>query len=150
IEHWDVSSWTVANSANTSITQPNILYSVTCASASECWAVGYSTDFIGTSTVYRTLIERWDGSSWTIVSSPNVTGNTYIYLNAVTCASASQCWAVGDYAAGSAGQTLIERWDGSSWTIVSSPPNTSSDAYNLFGVTCESASDCWAVGQTYT
>ena len=70
---------------------------------------------------YQTLIERWDGTSWAIVSSPNTSTTQNNYLYGVTCASASECWAVGYYFYGSAYQTLIERWDGTSWAIVSSP-----------------------------
>jgi hypothetical protein len=93
------------------------------------------------------LIERWDGASWAIVASPSpIAPNNYNFLRSVTCASASDCWAVGYYFADSAYRTLIERWDGTSWVIVTSP-NTSATQYNyLFGVTCVAASDCWALG----
>src|SRR5207245_11156062 len=74
------------------------LYGVTCASASDCWAIGddqtYVHDF---QTPNQTLTEHWDGTSWSIVSSPNVGTNHYNYLAGVTCASASDCWAVGTY-----------------------------------------------------
>ena len=39
-------------------------------------------------------------------------------------------------------QTLIEHWDGTSWSIV--PPNTSAGEFS--GVTCTSTSQCWAIG----
>ena len=80
---------------------------------------------------------------WSIVTSPNATpppGNNK--LRGVTCVSASDCWAVG----GNGFQTLIERWDGTSWAIVSSPNTSATQANHLNGVTCVSASDCWAVG----
>ena len=41
-----------------------------------------------------TLIEHWNGISWSIVTSPN-NGTSGLQLNGVTCASASDCWAVG-------------------------------------------------------
>ena len=66
IEHWDGASWAIVTSPNTSPAPANILVAVTCASASDCWAVGYDYD-----SVDQTLIERWDGTSWAIVSSPN-------------------------------------------------------------------------------
>ena len=141
IEHWDGTSWAIVSSPNTGTTDRNFLTGVTCASASECWAVGYY--YNGN---IQTLIVRWDGTSWAIVSSPNPAPNSY--LNDVTCVSASDCWAVGPYYNGSAYQTLIERWDGTSWAIVSSP-NPGENNY-LKGVTCVSASECWAVGFYYT
>src|SRR5207302_4510573 len=45
--------------------------------------------------VHQNLIERWDGTSWTIVSSPNTSATDSNHLKAVTCVSASDCWAVG-------------------------------------------------------
>jgi hypothetical protein len=142
IEQWNGASWAIASSPNNSTTASNLLYSVTCASASQCWAVGYYVASDGTT---RTLIERWNGTSWAIVSSPNV--STFSVLNSVACTSTSQCWAVGLYFnAGGYQQTLIERWNGTSWAIVSSP-NSSTTEYNvLASVTCTSESQCWAVG----
>lgn len=137
------SGWAIVPSPNTSATEGNTLNSVACASPSDCWAVG--TYFTGTHNYGQTLIEHWDGNSWTIVPSPNATTTNSNVLSAVACASASECWAVGSYNNGSAAQTLIERWNGTSWAIVPSPNNgTQSNA--LSGVTCSSASECWAVG----
>lgn len=162
IEHWDGTSWTIAPSP----AQPAVLSGVACASASDCWAVGSS----GGPNNSTTLIEHWDGAAWSVVSSPNqfsisqggAAGN---YLSSVACASASECFAVGNYyAANVVGlkntfQTLIEKWDGTSWTIVNSPNNTANGIVpgtttlldNLLnGVTCNATSDCWAVGTFYT
>jgi hypothetical protein len=139
------SGWAIVPSPNTSTTQTNNLTAVTCASPSDCWVVGY---YITGSNVQQTLIERWDGNSWAIVPSPNTDTTHNNTLTAVACASAAKCWAVGSSNNGSFTQTLIEKWNGTSWTIVPSPNNgTQSNALN--GVTCSSASDCWAVG-SYT
>src|SRR5205807_8807180 len=91
IEHWDGTAWSVVTSANTSLTQQNDLYSVTCTSSSNCWAVGnyYSAS------VSQTLIEHWDGASWSTASSPNTATTQHNFLNDVTCNSATDCWTVG-------------------------------------------------------
>ncbi len=136
--------WSIVSSPNTSATQNNDLFGVTCVSASDCWAVG---DYSNDNSIPRTLIEHWDGTSWAIVSSPNTSTTDRNFLTGVTCASASECWAVGYYYNGSIIQTLIERWDGTSWAIVSSP-NPAPNSY-LNDVTCVSASDCRAVGYYY-
>jgi hypothetical protein len=66
-------------------------------------------------------------------------------LQAVTCVSASECWAVGEsFAGSSAYPTLIERWDGTSWAVVNSPSPDKQNTLNA--VTCVSALECWAVG----
>jgi hypothetical protein len=106
--------------------------------------------------IYQTLAERWDGSLWTIVASPNISPAQQNVLFGVICTSPTECWAVGFYLAGDAGvvnaffQTLIERWDGATWAIVTSP-NTSPTQNNiLYGVTCAAGWDCWTAGHYIT
>ena len=64
----------------------------------------------------------------------------------------SDCWAVGYYivdAVSNLNQTLIERWNGTSWKIVNSPNTSATQSNLLYGVTCGSTPDCWAVGYYY-
>jgi hypothetical protein len=75
-------------------------------SASECWAVGKYYD--PTTKADQTLIELWDGNSWAVVSSANTSATLGNVLDAVTCTSASQCWAVGYYLNGRTYQALTE------------------------------------------
>ncbi len=145
-EHWDGTSWAVIGSANSSTIQNNILYGVTCVSSSDCWAVGYGVSYNGAAYIYQTLIEHWDGTSWTVVASPNSLGLGASILYGVTCVSASNCWAVGYSLSGNNSQTLVERWNGTSWAIVNSANTLPTQNNILYGVTCTSASDCWAVG----
>jgi hypothetical protein len=80
--------------------------------------------------------------SWSVVPSPN--GNPYINtLDAVTCTSSSNCWAVGG------GQDpLTEHWDGSNWAEVTAPAPARDDS-TLNSVACATASLCWAAGSDY-
>src|SRR4029077_3734066 len=102
-----VSQWGIVPSSN-ALEPKDALSSVTCVSASACWAVGYSSN----GSVEQTLIERWDGSSWAIVPSPDTSATKTNFLSGVTCVSTSDCWAVGGASTSSADQTLVERWDG--------------------------------------
>ena len=123
----DSATWAIVTSANTSTTEENVLYGVTCISPSNCWAVGeYYSSVSGK---YKTLIEQWNGSAWSIVPSPNANATEDNELYGVTCLSASDCWAVGEYSNGTADQTLVEHWNGSSWAIVPSA-NTSATQAN--------------------
>lgn len=116
----------------------NLLYGVTCASATDCWAVGNNSP-------YQTLIEQNTGGAWTQVSSPSP-GSGQNLLYSVTCVSTADCWAVGYYQNVSGPlQTLIEQNTGSGWAIVSSPNSGTSDN-QLRSMTCVGANDCWAVG----
>jgi hypothetical protein len=143
IEHWDGAAWTIIDSPN----NPgyNRLNAVTCPSASDCWAVGnfLSPDNNGFWTEY-TLVEHWNGLSWSIVDSANVENAGQNLLYAVSCPSSNECWAVGYYScgAGSCGGGLIEHWNGTDWTVVA----PASGVYELYGLTCVSTSQCWAVG----
>jgi hypothetical protein len=144
VEGWDGVSWSKGASPDDS-SLDNILYGVTCTSATECWATGMYT--LGTEpNVYgQTLIEEWSGTSWSIVSSPD-SGTGSNDLLGVGCASATECWAAGSYAAsGDTDQTLIEEWGGTSWSIVTSPNSGTSDN-DLEGAACAPAAECWAVG----
>jgi hypothetical protein len=151
IERWNGTSWSVVPSVDSSLAQQGYLEGVTCASGSDCWAVGAYVDVSG----YQTLIERWDGTAWTIVPSPNSSALDSDILFGVACASGSDCWAAGAYRTQSplSGslhyQTLMEHWDGTLWSIVSSPSATTANDNALYGVACVSASECWAVGTDY-
>jgi hypothetical protein len=126
----------------------NFLFGLSCVSANDCWTVGYVLPSGASS---GTLIEHYDGAAWSVFTSPNSSGASY--LQGVTCVNASDCWAIGNYSNGSVFQTLIEHYDGTAWSIVSSPNalDAKGNAENneLFAVTCNSASDCWAVGAAF-
>src|SRR2546423_1807945 len=97
-------------------------------------------------------------SSWSIVTSPNAVGSgqsiAVNYLNGVTCPSATECWAVcySINRSGSLGlfRTLIAQWNGISWTVVPSPNTNATESNLLYGVTCTSETNCWAVGYSYS
>ena len=144
IEHWEGSSWTIVPPAAQSTVQA-ILYGVACTSTTDCWTDGFYASSNAYAD-YQTLIEHWDGTSWTLVASPNTSSTQYNYLTDITCATASECWAVGAYSNGTNNQTVIELWDGRSWTMVTAPDSNTTQDNILFSVACASASECWAVG----
>ena len=119
------------------------LWAVSCASAVSCMAVG---DQSGAATT--PLTEEWDGTGWTIQAAAPPPGSYGGSLESVSCASASECVAVGVYRAPTSFQLpLIERWDGTSWTVdVAAMPTGASEA-SFFGVSCPTTTFCLAVGQ---
>ncbi len=139
------SSWTIQSTPNPTGTNTSHLEDVSCTSASACTAVGRYTS---KSAAYATLAERWNGSSWTIQSTPNPAGAGRSYLNGVSCTSASACTAVGDHydSATLVDAPLVERWNGSSWSIQTIPNPPGADETFLNGVSCTSATACTAVG----
>jgi hypothetical protein len=110
-------------------------YKVSCTSPTFCVAVGANG-------YGPTLAEKWDGTSWSPMTTPTPT-NGGGFLHAVSCTSATNCIAVG--AANAGPNSLAEHWDGSSWSVMTTTnPGALLDV--LYGVSCSSASDCMAVG----
>lgn len=136
-------SWPVVPTPNVG-SQGSTLLATAAISATDIWAVGYNGSPSGSES---TLIEHWNGTAWTAVSSPNTSWPSNV-LDSITAIAASNVWAVGytwDPIKGG-GRTLIEHWDGSTWSIVSSP-SPGSYADRLLGVAASSATDVWAVGE---
>jgi hypothetical protein len=140
IESWNGSAWTVIHSPNPS-SSGDALDSVSCTNATFCMAVGVEGP---TSEPTQTLIESWNGSAWSVSSSPNEGYEDG--LSSVTCMSVTSCIAVGSYSEQSENsETLIESWNGSAWSV-SSSPNHANKPNVLFGVSCTSSAFCVAVG----
>jgi hypothetical protein len=141
IEVWDGTSWSIVPSPGKY--RDSILYGVSCTSSSACAAVG---DSYSRQRTAKSLIESWNGTAWSVVPSPNpATGPGTDDLRGVSCTSATACTAVGWYTkAGSSARTLIETWNGTTWSVAHSK-NAGRDS-TLSGVSCLSASSCTAVG----
>ena len=94
VVRWDGLSWQAVPSPNHNATTPHTLFDVACPSASECWVAGYHKP----ANTLQTLIERWDGSAWQIVASPNTSAGQTNALFTVACPAPSGCVAAGDFA----------------------------------------------------
>lgn len=148
VEHWDGTAWSVVPSPNTGGGN-NWLSSVAATSTSDVWAVRYTVGYSGASGgLPQTLIEHWNGTIWNIVPSPNAAGSGANELNGVSVGSATNVWAVGQSysTTGATAQTLIERWDGTAWSIVPSPNVSGANFSLLSGVAAVSDGWAWAVG----
>ncbi len=147
-EHWDGASWSVASTPNGGTLDR--LNAVAEIATNDVWAVG--VHYNQSALAYQTLVEHFDGTKWSILTSPNG-GTRYDELRALAVVSPTDIWAVGmTQTSGSTirNLTMIQHFDGTSWTIMPSPnrPNET-DAW-LLGVTAVSASDVWAVGFDHT
>jgi hypothetical protein len=122
------------------------LLGISCPKASMCVAVGDTPAGGGT----RPLAERWNGSAWTIQSTPTPAGATFSDLNAVSCTSTTSCLAVGDTQSGSKDVPLAEVWNGSGWKIHRPPKAPGQASSALAGISCLSSAKCFAVGSSET
>ncbi len=142
------SIWTRVPSPNpaTKSVSNDALSGVSALSDSAVWAVGdYSSS--GGNNVQHTLVERWNGSTWMVVPSPDM-GALGSALLGVTAISSTDVWAVGEFSTSSTAngaRTLIEHFDGTTWSIVPSP-NPSTQGDNLTAVAALGPDNVWAVG----
>jgi hypothetical protein len=190
IEHWNGSAWSIESSPNPNT--DDLLFGVTCPSASRCWAVGFTTS----GTTGGTLAERWNGTNWAVVHTPassdgaldgvscsstsdcvaagsggnmfaiaqvwngtawanalpaKPSGASITVLKSVSCpAGGSACESVGAKEISSGERALAERWNGSAWSVQSTGTVSGTTFSTLDAVTCTSASNCWATGELDT
>jgi hypothetical protein len=146
-EHWNGTAWT----ATTGESSNEFLFGASADAANDAWAVGFNgSDNIETSAMH------WDGANWKTVATPNV-GEGTNKLNAVLALAPNDVWAVGFSTPvappkQAATLTLIEHFNGTSWTVVPSPnvgPNSANQSNRLLGLTANSANDIWAFGSYF-
>ena len=131
----------------------SILTATTAIAANDIWSVGFANL---APNPQKLLAEHWNGSSWSVVPTPNPAGAAGgSQFHGVAAAASNDVWAVGQtyFLDANVGpiQTLIEHWNGTSWSVVPSPnPNGGSSNGNnvLSEIAAVSATDIWAVGYT--
>ena len=94
-------------------------------------------DDINSSFLEVPLVEQWNGTSWSVLATPSISGSMGAWFQAVSCATATGCNAVGANLNSSGVEvTVAEKWNGSAWTIKSSPnPGTATQSF-LLAVSC--------------
>ena len=143
VQHWNGDHWSIA--PFTSKTSQSQLNNVACATTTNCFAVG--ADSTGSTT--QALIEQRTPAGWKIVASPHPSGALETVLYGVTCASTTDCTAVGTSADDTAQNALVEHWNGTAWSIVPSPVSAGAET-QLLSVVCPSVTDCNAVGTSFS
>jgi len=115
---------------------------VSCRTNRSCVAVGW---YIPADGIKRPLAGRWDGASWHLGFPRVPRGAAASELRAVSCASPSDCLAIGDTGAGGAGsgRLFAERWNGSTWRMV---PIADPGRAVIPAMSCPSAKSCFAAG----
>jgi hypothetical protein len=137
-EHWNGKTWRVVHSPDPA--GAGILLGVAATSAGNAWAVsGAAGQAVGTSI---SVINHWNGRTWTRVASPNPVPGGALF-SGVAASAANNAWAVGNddvFAFGP--HNVIAHWNGKAWKLVSSPILDGI----LYAVTIISATNAWAVG----
>jgi hypothetical protein len=147
ILRWDGSSWQVSPDP----APPGaVLSSVDASGPDDAWVVGmrhgaHWVDEYGEPNVgFDTLTMHWDGTSWTIVPSPNGAPR-HNFVESVLALSPTEAWVVGYSQQGNDPRTLTIRWDGEAWSLVPSP-DPGADFNVLWGMGTDGTGGVWAVG----
>jgi hypothetical protein len=121
----------------------------TVISPGDVWAVGYK----GANEPYngaQTLTERFDGTAWTVVPSPNTNPAHCNYpdnnLTAVSGTTTNDVWAVGFNSSCGSVNPLALHWNGTHWGVVPSPKLNGSNNNQFSGVFALASNNVYAVG----
>jgi hypothetical protein len=149
-ETWNGSIWSIQAVPLPAGGLGGALDGVSCSSASACTAVGSYADSSNTN---QPLAESWNGTSFASQAVPLPPSATTSTFGAVSCSPppSADCEAVGwNFLSDESeiAMTLAEVWDGTSWSVQSTPiPNDSSGGSYPTGVSCSSADACTSVGE---
>jgi hypothetical protein len=144
--HWKATEAGLPGDAATGANQNVSIYSVSCASAGSCSAVGTYLDGSGQQ---EGLLLTEKSGKWRRGVRATLPGNagSGVYLSSVSCASAGNCAAVGWYSNG--GLLLTEKagkWLPGVEAALPADAESSDPAVVLHSVSCGSAGNCSAVG----
>ncbi len=144
IEHYDGASWSPSP-----VPSPSgaVFNGVACSSSTDCFAVGTRQTSSSTAHV---LVDHWNGKSWTGSSAPSPAGSMWAVMDSVTCLSATDCLALGDYdqSAKGSGYFFGERFNGTSWAVfpLANPTQFNMGNESALYLSCASSSACLATG----
>ena len=145
VQQWDGSSWSTVALPGQAGATAVMLSAVSCTSISFCMAVGIQD----TSSGVLPIIYAWNGGAWSVSATPTLPSPyTQGFLAGVSCTGPAWCMATGfaDNSSTSYTDTLAEQWDGTGWTVVSTPSIAGHTDDEFNSVSCTGPSNCMAVG----
>lgn len=143
---WNGTGWTLDTMPKPP--HPAGLDAVSCADATDCVAVGsYEYQYN-----QYPFAEQLSGTTWRVLPNPPAIANASGDIMGVACSSPTSCVAVGEDGATESGSgsqmPYAAEWNGTSWqqSALPIPPGYKNPTGILSSVSCESATDCTAVG----
>jgi hypothetical protein len=141
-------SWKIERAPDPSGIANSSLIGLACTSAHACIAVGDYYNAVGTEV---TLAEVWNGATWKVLPTPNISGASQSFLSGVSCAAAKACIAVGGEENRKRMEvTLAEVWNGATWKVLPTPNPAGAQFSSLAAVSCTAPTACTAVGEDDT
>jgi len=140
--HWNGTAWAIVPSANDG-SEGNFLHGIAAISSNDIWAVGRVENV-------DTLALHWNGTAWSVVSTPPIADSGFADLRSAVALSTDAVWSAGSFFQNtfSRDRTLTELWNGSAWSIVSSP-NRGGSHNDLNSIAATPNGTLWAVGFQY-
>ena len=145
-EFSDGTNWSILRWNNPRGVRWGVLDAVSCVGSTYCMAVGTADR-----AVQQNYSAQWRGSAaLNQVSTPNPAHARWAEIAGVSCLSATDCMAVGDYeSAAKRVLTFAEVWNGKKWRLLPATPNVKHKKESLFNdISCATPTRCVAVGFT--
>jgi len=117
---------------------------ISCSSERNCAAVGIGIS--GTGPAYSSIMEKWNGATWTAEKWSGPKGSRRAVLTGVSCTSATNCVAVGFDGTGSASRAASLVWNGTKWLTAGVPSVGKRLDSALDSVSCPKTGACEAIG----
>ena len=143
---WNGSTLVSAPPADLGAGVGSFFYGVNCVSPT--WCVAGGAGYTGAGGTDQTFAEIWNGLTWSIQTTPNPATDDYTYIGALKCFGPTWCVAVGESRLSATYEPFVMWWNGTTWTIGSTPTTFTSNT-DMYSVSCTSESSCVAVGAEY-
>jgi len=144
--NWVSGSWSVVTITPPTGASSTHLNAIACFSSTDCRAAG---SYVA-SGVTKNLSMAWNGTAWSVTTTPIPAGASSSQLSGIACPASATCRAVGSYVESGTTKTLAMSWNGTSWSIVSTPNPSGAKETKLTDVYCMSTTSCMAVGRNIT
>jgi hypothetical protein len=146
-EQWNGTAWAIDPTPLPTLgTWWVTLSDVSCPAVNDCLAVGAYIRHATTSEE-QPLTERWNGTSWSIVATPNPRAEDGSSFNGIDCVSTTRCEVVGEYAYADVAQSLIAySYNGSTWTAQKPANPSGQESNSVNSVACTDVDACMLAG----
>jgi hypothetical protein len=146
VMHLDGRRWTLTPTPNPG-SRDNYVEGIVAVAPDDVWAAGYSSDLGKGSPEAQSLTMHWDGTSWTVVPSPDPSRSLNVIWG-MGSDGGSGVWALGHYRAEDHHlHAFVLRWSGSAWEQIRVGGSSLWSATIVGGT---SANDVWVVGSEPT
>ncbi len=147
LEHWNGQHWSMVFDQGNQPT-PGWGWGVTAVAANEVWVFGYKQV---KALSFQALVERWDGSRWHDVTTPQF-ARVSDAIFSLSVIAANDIWAIGQSVHTLPGQqgtttmVLLAHWDGQKWSILPGPSWLVGANSQLSQVLAVAKNNVWVAG----